>query len=328
VPAPEIKSPNSSEDTTAKAVPAGIDGPGRASPQRPREEPSPARKRGAMAELTPTLRALAVASQIGHAVAPQLITRYVARHFMRPRRKPGYDYRPALPAGATRLAVPHRGLELTAWVWGDSGPSLLLMHGWENHAGSMLRFVQPLLDRGYRVFALDAPGHGLSPSTPTHLLDFSAAIEAMQRAYGPFENVVAHSFGATATCLMLSRAPDLHPQRMTLISPMQGLDQHLEVFADIALLTVERAERLRQRVERELNVSVEQICALRAVRNINVPGLVIHDLHDPVIPHEAGELLSKEWPGARLISTSRLGHHRILRCPNVLKEVLRHHAAV
>ncbi|MEE4279357.1 MAG: alpha/beta fold hydrolase [Halieaceae bacterium] len=282
-------------------------------------------RRGGMAKLTPTLRALALASQTAYAVAPQLTTRYVMRHFMRPRRKPGYDYRAQLPTGAERLQLPYRGLKLTGWRWGDGGPSLLLVHGWEDHSGSMLGFVEPLLGLGYRVYAFDALGHGLSPRVPTHLLDFSLAVEAIKRAHGPFESVVAHSFGAAATCLSLARAPELRPQKMTLISPMQGIDQHLDVFRDIALLSSERAERLRRMLADQLGMPTEQICALRAIRDLDIPGLVIHDRHDRVIPHDGGERFAREWRGARFISTQRLGHRRVLRCPNVLEEVLSHH---
>jgi len=56
---------------------------------------------------------------------------------------------------------------------------VLLVHGWEDHSGAMLSLVEPLRERGYRVVALDAPGHGLSPDIETHLLDTGEAIAAL-----------------------------------------------------------------------------------------------------------------------------------------------------
>jgi pimeloyl-ACP methyl ester carboxylesterase len=189
----------------------------------------------------------------------------------------------------------------------------------------MLGFVDPLLALGYRVCVLDLPGHGLSPQTATHLLDTSLALETMASSFGPFQSIVAHSYGAAAICLALQRRPSLTPKRLALISPMQDIDQHLGIFASIALLSPERISRLRNRVERLLGCPPEQLCALRAVQELDVSALVIHDQHDPVIPHDAGELLARNLRGARFVSTSHLGHRRVLKCPSVLAEVLEHH---
>ncbi|MDP5070065.1 MAG: alpha/beta hydrolase [Congregibacter sp.] len=278
-----------------------------------------------MAQLTPALKAVALGARTLDAMAPDLTTRLMMRHFMRPRSKPGSDYRSLLPTGAQRLSVRYRANDLTLWCWGKSGPSVLLVHGWEDHSGSMLPFVEPLLALGYKVFTLDAPGHGLSQRSATHLLDCSQALEQVAFEYGPFQSIVAHSFGATAVCLMLSRSQDWHPKHLTLVSPMRDMEQHLQVFADIALLSAERADRLRQRVSKAVGCSLDRLSAFDVLGELAMPGLVIHDRHDPVIPHAVGESVAACWQGSRFVSTSHLGHRRILRCPQVLAEVLALH---
>jgi pimeloyl-ACP methyl ester carboxylesterase len=303
------------------------DGPARpldAAQQSAGQAPEPAH-RGGMARLTPALRAVAAGAAALDAVAPGFATEVMLRHFTRPRRKAGRDYRDQLPPGAQRLTLVHRHMQLTGWSWGFAGPAVLLVHGWEDHSGSMLGFVAPLRAMGFRVCVLDTPGHGLSPQATTHLLDTSFALENMARNFGPFDSIVAHSYGAAAACLMLERTPALTPRRLALISPMRDIDQHLHIFADIALLSPARARRLRDRVERLIGCSPDEVCALRAVQGLQVSGLVIHDRHDPVIPHGAGETLAKQLRGARFISTSRLGHRRVLKCPSVLEAVLSHH---
>jgi pimeloyl-ACP methyl ester carboxylesterase len=287
--------------------------------------PAPASGRGGMARLSPQLKAVALGARALDSLAPTLTTRIMLRHFTRPRRKPGADYRHQLPAGARRLSLAHGERELVGWSWGESGPAVLLVHGWEDHSGSMLPFVEPLLALGFRVLAVDAPGHGLSSRGPTHLLDSSRALERVAAAHGPFYSIVAHSFGAAATCLMLSRVPAFQPERLALVSPMRDMEQHLEVFADIALLSPERAARLRQLVTEHIGFAPHEISAIEAIREFRLPGLVVHDRHDPVIPHEAGVTIAECWREASLLSTSNLGHRRILKCPRVLEEVLRLH---
>jgi len=279
---------------------------------------------GGMARLTPALRAVAAGSAALHAVAPGLTTEIMLRHFMQPRRRARRDYRTELPGGAYHLRVPFNNRELTAWAWGFSGPAILLIHGWEDHAGSMLHLVPELLARGHRVCVIDLPGHGLSPRIPTHLVDASFAIEAMVRAYGPFDSIVAHSFGATATCLMLERASAPAPDRLALISPMQDIDQHLQIFATIAGLSPPRVRQLRARMAQALGCPPEAVCALRAVRALRLRALVIHDRHDPVIPHGTGKKMAGNLHGSRFVSTAHLGHRRLLRCSDVIADIINH----
>jgi pimeloyl-ACP methyl ester carboxylesterase len=170
-------------------------------------------------------------------LAPNVSTHLMLSKFVQPRRKKDCSYESRLPDGARRLAVQHNSQSLTGWAWGDSGPAILVLHGWESHTGRMLPLIKPLLAQGYRVFALDAPGHGLSPQARTHLLDVGEAIRAMMTQHGPFYGVIAHSFGAAATAVLLARHPELMPEKLVLLSPMRDLDQHLDIFARIAQLS-------------------------------------------------------------------------------------------
>jgi len=279
---------------------------------------------GGMARLTPTLRAVVAGAAALHAVAPRLTTEVMLRHFTQPRRKARRDYRDRLPEGYCHLQVPHGKQALTGWQWGRSGPATLLVHGWEDHTGSMVHLVPGLLAQGRRVYVLDLPGHGLSPRARTHLVDASDALTAMLRACGPVESIVAHSFGAAATCLMLEQMPSLSPERLALVSPMQSIDQHLEIFTSIAGLSPARAEHLRRRVTHLLGCPPDAVCALKAARSLNLQALVVHDRHDPVIPHGVGHSMAQSLRGARFLSTSNLGHRGVLRCPEVRAQILDH----
>lgn len=297
---------------------------GKPAAPHPDSLPADAPHLGGMARLSPALRAVAAGSAALHALAPRFTTELMLRHFTQPRRRARRDYRAELPAGACQLRVPFNDHDLTAWAWGDTGPAVLLVHGWEDHAGSMLHLVPALLAQGHRVCVLDLPGHGLSPAVATHLVDASHALEAMVSTCGPFESIVAHSFGATATCLMLERASALAPDRLALVSPMQDIDQHLQIFTTIAGLSPPRARQLRARVALTLDCPPEAVCALQAARALRLHALVIHDRHDPVIPHGTSQRMAGNLQGSRLLSTSGLGHRRLLRCPDVVAHIVDH----
>ena len=275
-----------------------------------------------VAQLTWPLRLFVAAMNGLDRLAPQVTTHLMLRRFVQPRRKKECNYESRLPGGAQRLAVPHNNLTLTGWVWGETGPAVLVMHGWESHTGRMTPLIKPLVAQGYRVFALDAPGHGLSPQAPTHLQDVSEAIGAMLRQHGPFYGVVAHSFGAAATAVCLARQTELMPEKLVLLSPMRDLAQHLDIFAGIAQLSPERKTRLKALVAQRQGLSFETCSAVAAVRRFATPGLVIHDQDDRLIPHAVGQEIAQHWAGARFVSTSRLGHRRGLGNAQVIGHIV------
>lgn len=273
-------------------------------------------------QLTWPLKVFVAALNSLDRIAPQVSTHLLLAKFVQPRRKKECNYESRLPAGAQRLAVQHNNLSLTGWVWGESGPAVLVMHGWESHTGRMTPLIKSLLAQGYRVFALDAPGHGLSPQARTHLVDVGEAIRAMMTQHGPFYGVIAHSFGAAATAVLLARHPELMPEKLVLLSPMRDLAQHLDIFAGIAQLSAERKARLKQLVIQRKGLSFAECSAVAAVRHFNIPGLIIHDHDDRLIPHAVGEEIARSWAGAQFVSTSRLGHRRGLGNAQVIGHII------
>jgi hypothetical protein len=53
------------------------------------------------------------------------------------------------------------------------------------------------------------------------------------------------------------------------------------------------------------------------------PVLVVHDRDDRETAWSGGRDLSRGWPGARPLTTSGLGHRRILSDPKVVAQVAR-----
>lgn len=83
------------------------------------------------------------------------------------------------------------------------GQTALLLHGWEGRGLQLGAFIEPLAASGFRVLAVDAPGHGRSDgvaSLPTWADWFEAAlVETAPRL------VVAHSFGAAVAVVAAAR---------------------------------------------------------------------------------------------------------------------------
>ena len=278
--------------------------------------------KGDVTQLTWQLKLFVSALKLLERISPTVAAHLMLEKFLTPRRKRESDYTAELPAGARRIEIFYNMVKLTGWEWGGDGPSVLLVHGWEGHTGRMLPLVRPLLEQGYRVFALDAPGHGFSPVAKTHLVDVGRAIQAMIEQHGPFYCIIGHSFGASAASIMLARNPQLMPERLVLLSPMRDIQQHFDIFASVAQLSPKLRAKVRALAPGRVGMEFEQVSTIDAVRTFIVPGLVIHDRHDTLIPYEGGALIAQNWRGSQFFSTDKLGHRRGLRNAVVQQAIL------
>ena len=83
---------------------------------------------------------------------------------------------------------------------GRGDKTALLLHGLMGSTESWWRVIPLLVDRGYRVLAMDLPGHGLSPRDPDLTVAKAAAsVAATLREKHPQRplHALGHSYGAT-----------------------------------------------------------------------------------------------------------------------------------
>ena len=251
-------------------------------------------------------------------VAPAAVERWALRLWSTPRRV--QPPRPPEVAGlpGRRFDVPAGRERLAAWSWG-SGPTVLLVHGWNGHAAQMTAFVAPLVAAGHRVVAFDQPGHGQSSGTTLSALQMRDAVLALGHQVGPLAAVVAHSLGATATVLAL--AEGLNAQRAVLLAPPAESPPFARAFATAMGLSAARTEGLLERVRQALGGDFARLDLRRIAPRMRIPALVIHDAEDREVPFAHGKTTAEAWPGARLHTTEGLGHTRLLRTPALIDEV-------
>jgi pimeloyl-ACP methyl ester carboxylesterase len=264
-------------------------------------------------------------------LAPALGARWAERlWFAVPGRPPALGaYRIPLPGGE-RYEVSLTGgrawpIRVVGESWGE-GPVVYLMHGWGGHRGQLSAFVGPLIDAGFRVVAFDAPGHGESAPGrhgpgQSSFLEFEAALAAVVRRHGPAHAVVAHSGGAPAAVVAVRRG--LPVERLVFVAPMGNPESHLESFARQLGFGHRTRERLVRRIVDRVGVPMSHFdIAAWASGMATTPLLVVHDRDDVEVGWPHGAAIAEAWPGARLLSTSGLGHRRILRAPQVVAEVM------
>ncbi len=133
-----------------------------------------------------------------------------------------------------------RGLDQVLCVWGDEGPTVVLVHGILDHAPAWSDVAHALVAAGCRVLAPDLRGHGRSAhvgrDASYHLLDFVADLGAWLDAMTEGPVILAgHSFGASIAALVARTRPQ-QLQRLVLVEPgLPPAKSSTSPFADLRL---------------------------------------------------------------------------------------------
>lgn len=261
-------------------------------------------------------------------LVPAVAERWAALQFVTPQRLRPQPH-PTLDGAFTVVAGAYR---LQAWSWGV-GPPVLLVHGWEGHAGQLRGFVAPLIARGLRVVAFDLPAHGHSSGRRATVLDLAAAVRAVADAVGPLRGVIAHSLGGTATALALHPAPQaaaadldgsqgLRVHRVVLLAPAAEPTHFVQAMATQLGLSPERTAGMLRRVRKLVGTNFADLSVPQFAGRMTMPLLLVHDPADRLVPWEHGQAIAAAWPGARLRPAPRLGHRRLLADPQVIAEAV------
>lgn len=210
---------------------------------------------------------------------------------------------------------------LTLYEWGDGNTPVLLVHGWDGRGPQLGAFVEPLVAAGYSPFALDLPAHGRSSGKRTNMLESAAAINHAGKTIGPLAAVIAHSFGAGATAKAL--ADGLQTDKAVLISSPANLHWLTENYYQLLGLAPRATRQLERLMQARYGDSIWQdVSPDHNLGKSGVPGIIVHDREDRDVPFTQGEILVRAWPRSRLLDTNGLGHRRILRDAEVIRQCI------
>lgn len=220
--------------------------------------------------------------------------------------------------------LPFEGGELAVTTWGSNGPAVLLMHGWGGARAQMTGFVDALLFAGYRVVAYDQPAHGESGGKLTNLLEIAPTMDLIAKQEGPFDAIIAHSFGTLITSYALVNRNFPPPSKLIYFGAFNRLMDALPRFQAIAQLPDEIMDGLREMINEKFGKDVlDAIVNELLVQQIHIPALMFHDKSDNVTPLEDSRAIAQAWKNAQYIETDGLGHRGALQSKEIHEQVVR-----
>jgi pimeloyl-ACP methyl ester carboxylesterase len=195
-----------------------------------------------------------------------------------------------------------------------------LVHGWSGNAGQVTSLADAFVSAGFKVVAVDAPGHGQSEGRQSSVVHFAKVIDAANRRYGPFRVVVAHSLGAAAATYELSRG--LGCESAVFFNPVGSYESVWRRSEELLQVSPKMMGLAAKHAEKWLGISFDDIEPTFLAPRLSSKLLVVHDRYDRETPISDSEALVGSWPNAELVEVEKLGHSRILSNDGVVRRVV------
>ena len=252
-------------------------------------------------------------------IAPVKTARIGFELFCRPIRLPLSEKQKSFLNSAAQEVFQYKGNNVQTYRWGTGDKKILLLHGWQSHSYRWKVYIEHL-SKSYSVYALDAPGHGLSSGKQLNVPLYSEVIEEQIKRMGSIDTIITHSLGGFATLYTFYRNPQLRVAKMIGLASPGEAREFFDFYTKSLGLTKKCTQLIVNRFEETFQKTPDFFSAPVFASYLKIPGLIIHDEDDRETPFYHAERIHNAWKNSKLIKTKGYGHN--LKSPEVVKEVI------
>lgn len=168
--------------------------------------------------------------------------------------------------------------------WGNGPKNILFLHGWESNSQRWLPYYNLLEKEQYTVYALDAPGHGMSGGTQLNIEVFRQAIEAAIQHIGTIDTVIGHSLSNTSVGYSYLMNTSVPVKKFVVMGAASGMDAVFAYFKEMLGLSKRSMKNLSAKINTVLKIPHEDVKLASFLEIVTQPVLVVHDKNDRITP--------------------------------------------
>lgn len=218
----------------------------------------------------------------------------------------------------------YKGDLIKSYQWGESGPKVLVCHGWRSKSADFRRMINAFVQNGYQVESVDIRAHGNSEGKHTALPEFRDILKNHMVKNGPYEAVVGHSIGALASGIVLSELGEaLHPKHFFVI----GAPPYVRYFFADIINEVGCNQAVYQAmcglVKERYHQSIDYFdLRLKTNELKHIDTHLFYCEDDQIVPFEKGAELEEAWSHASFVHVKGLGHYKIIANESIIGYLL------
>ncbi len=214
---------------------------------------------------------------------------------------------PSIVKLATIEKLNYNEHEFQAYIWKGNDKVILLAHGWESNVGRWKKSLIPLKKAGFTIIAIDAPAHGFSSGKEFNAPLYAEFINIAVNKFNPFA-IMAHSIGGAASIYFQYKYQNINIEKMIILGAPSELKIMIDNFMNMLSLNKKVRKNLDDLILTKFNIRLKNFNMHDFVKQINLKGLVIHDINDKIVQFTEGRKIANNWKTATFIETKKLGH--------------------
>ena len=208
---------------------------------------------------------------------------------------------------ATLEIINHNNHYFQTYTWQGNDHKILLVHGWESNSSRWEKLLRFLKKSGSTIIAIDAPGHGLSSGKEFDVPTYAAFINEISQIKKP-NFIIGHSMGGVACAYYQHHYKQEHLEKMILLGSPSDFKVLMENYVNMLGLNSKVYHLLKNYIKQRFDVNTEEFTGEKFLKNTTMSGMIIHDIHDPVVAFTEGKKLASSWQSATFLETENLGH--------------------
>jgi pimeloyl-ACP methyl ester carboxylesterase len=202
--------------------------------------------------------------------------------------------------------------------WGTGPKAILFMHGWASNAQRWMRYVDLLDLEKYTVYAIDAPGHGMSSGKVLNLEMYRQAVVHTIKKIGIVDVLVSHSVGSMTASYLFLHNPEVAVKKYVIMGAPSGMDAIFVYYKNVLGLNKRAMKNIEAKVTEVLQIKHEELRISRFFKQVKAPIFVIHDEDDKITPF--APIKAAVTRNIETLYTKGQGHN--LRAPETVESVV------
>jgi len=210
---------------------------------------------------------------------------------------------------AKDLILEEGNISIQTYRWKGSGPTVLLLHGWESNTFRWRSFIPILQNENYNIIAMDGPAHGNSSGRQLNIPLYATCVQTVINQYRP-SHVIGHSLGGmTALYTMFKyKTENKNIEKVVTLGSPSELSDFMRQYKSILGLSNRMMRYLEMYFVKTFNFKFADFSSPKFASEISQKGLLIHDELDKIAPYWSSEQVHRSWKNSTLITTKGLGH--------------------
>lgn len=239
--------------------------------------------------------------------APKYAAKQVLALFSKPRGGQTKDFMDKFYNQFEQRMLKYDGMDIATYRKEGTGKRILLAHGWESNAFRWRKLVPYLVEEGYEIIMLDAPGHGSSGSPIFNAPTYAAFINEVVKIYPP-DIVLGHSIGGFSVLYYLRHYEWSGIEQIMILASPDTLEDITSNYFELMGYRYGLRKHYDKIIEKRFGNKIEYYSAAEFISEIDLPGTLIHSEDDDINLYREGQAIAANWKRGELVTVDGFGH--------------------